>query len=96
MQKFGHLFPNHLSPQMENWSDKYEYHLLLKLAGDSVAKAQGWLNEFFKSAESGFLRLYAKSKVAHRFATPSAVIRYQAIHADENERYPLAGYRPMP
>lgn len=46
MQKFGHLFPSHLPPRMKNWRDKYEHHLLLKMAGDGVAEAQRWLNEF--------------------------------------------------
>ncbi|MGS9179604.1 D-lactate dehydrogenase, partial [Salmonella enterica subsp. enterica serovar Infantis] len=54
MQKFGHLLPSHIPPRMKNWRDKYENHLLLKMAGDGVAEVQRWLNEFFKSAEGGF------------------------------------------
>ncbi|AYS17105.1 hypothetical protein SM217103_06942 [Salmonella enterica subsp. enterica serovar Typhi] len=88
MQKFGHLFPSHLPPRMKNWRDKYEHHLLLKMAGDGVAEAQRWLNEFFKSAEGGFFTCTPEegSKAfLHRFAAAGAAIRYQAVHADEVE-----------
>ncbi len=75
MQKFGHLFPSHLPPRMKNWRDKYEHHLLLKMAGDGVAEAQRWLNEFFKSAEGGFFTCTPEegSKAfLHRFAAATA------------------------
>ncbi|EBS7635486.1 D-lactate dehydrogenase [Salmonella enterica] len=88
MQKFGHLFPSHLPPRMKNWRDRYEHHLLLKMAGDGVAEAQRWLNEFFKSAEGGFFTCTPEegSKAfLHRFAAAGAAIRYQAVHADEVE-----------
>jgi D-lactate dehydrogenase len=75
MQKLGNAFPAHLPPRMKSWRDKYEHHLLLKMAGDGIAEAQSWLSEFFKTAKA-FL---------HRFAAAGAAIRYQAVHADEVE-----------
>jgi D-lactate dehydrogenase len=33
---------------MKTWRDKYEHHLLLKMAGDGIEEAQAWLTEFFK------------------------------------------------
>lgn len=54
MQKFGHLFPSHLPPRMKNWRDKYEHHLLLKMAGDGVGEAKSWLVDYFKQAEGDF------------------------------------------
>lgn len=88
MQKLGNAFPAHLPPRMKSWRDKYEHHLLLKMAGDGIAEAQSWLSEFFKSAEGDFFACTPEegSKAfLHRFAAAGAAIRYQAVHADEVE-----------
>lgn len=39
---------------MKNWRDKYEHHLLLKMAGDGVGEAKSWLVDYFKQAEGDF------------------------------------------
>ena len=88
MQKIGNAFPAHLPPRMKSWRDKYEHHLLLKMAGDGIAEAQSWLAEFFKTAEGDFFACTSEegSKAfLHRFAAAGAAIRYQAVHADEVE-----------
>ena len=51
MQKLGHVFPSHLPERMKTWRDKYEHHLLLKMAGDGIEEAQAWLGEYFQNAE---------------------------------------------
>jgi D-lactate dehydrogenase len=66
MQKFGHFFPAH-SGRMKSWRDKYEHHLLLKMAGGGVAEAQNWLSEYFKTAEGDFA--CTLKKAARRFCT---------------------------
>ena len=88
MQKLGHLFPGHLPPRMKIWRDKYQHHLLLKMAGDGIEEAQSWLREFFTEAEGDFFACTGSegSKAfLHRFAAAGAAIRYQAVHADEVE-----------
>ena len=88
MQKLGNAFPAHLPPRMKSWRDKYEHHLLLKMAGDGIAEAQAWLSEFFKTADGDFFACTPEegSKAfLHRFAAAGAAIRYQAVHADEVE-----------
>lgn len=88
MQKLGSAFPAHLPPRMKSWRDKYEHHLLLKMAGDGIGEAQSWLSEFFKTAEGDFFACTPEegSKAfLHRFAAAGAAIRYQAVHADEVE-----------
>lgn len=88
MQKLGNAFPAHLPPRMKSWRDKYEHHLLLKMAGDGIAEAQSWLSEYFKTAEGDFFACTPEegSKAfLHRFAAAGAAIRYQAVHADEVE-----------
>lgn len=88
MQKLGNVFPSHLPERMKTWRDKYEHHLLLKMAGDGIAEAQTWLSEFFKTAEGDFFACTPEegSKAfLHRFAAAGAAIRYQAVHSDEVE-----------
>lgn len=88
MQKLGNAFPAHLPPRMKSWRDKYEHHLLLKMAGDGIAEAQSWLSEYFKTADGDFFACTPEegSKAfLHRFAAAGAAIRYQAVHADEVE-----------
>ncbi|MDU1950453.1 D-lactate dehydrogenase [Atlantibacter hermannii] len=88
MQRLGKLFPGHLPPRMKQWRDKYEHHLLLKMAGDGIEEARAWLTTFFNEAEGGFFACTAQegSKAfLHRFAAAGAAIRYQAVHADEVE-----------
>lgn len=88
MQKLGGLFPGHLPPRMKSWRDKYEHHLLLKMAGDGIEEARSWLTAFFKDAEGDFFACTAEegSKAfLHRFAAAGAAVRYHAVHADEVE-----------
>ena len=88
MQKLGNVFPAHLPERMKTWRDKYEHHLLLKIAGDGIAEAQSWLTEFFKTAEGDFFACTPEegSKAfLHRFAAAGAAIRYQAVHSEEVE-----------
>ena len=88
MQKLGNVFPAHLPERMKTWRDRYEHHLLLKMAGDGIAEAQAWLTEFFKTAEGDFFACTPEegSKAfLHRFAAAGAAIRYQAVHSEEVE-----------
>lgn len=88
MQKLSNVFPAHLPERMKTWRDKYEHHLLLKMAGDGIAEAQTWLDQFFKTADGDFFACTPEegSKAfLHRFAAAGAAIRYQAVHAGEVE-----------
>ena len=88
MQKLGNVFPAHLPERMKTWRDKYEHHLLLKMAGDGIAEAQSWLTGFFKTADGDFFACTPEegSKAfLHRFAAAGAAIRYQAVHSEEVE-----------
>ncbi|MDW2742163.1 D-lactate dehydrogenase [Atlantibacter subterraneus] len=88
MQKLGKIFPGHLPPRMKQWRDKYEHHLLLKMAGDGIEEARSWLSHFFNDADGAFFACTPEegSKAfLHRFAAAGAAIRYQAVHSDEVE-----------
>ncbi len=88
LQTITRVFPAHLPPRMKEWRDKYEHHLLLKMAGEGVSEAQNWLTDYFKTADGDFFACTSEegSKAfLHRFAAAGAAIRYQAVHADEVE-----------
>ncbi|OAT78948.1 D-lactate dehydrogenase [Mangrovibacter phragmitis] len=88
MQKISGYFPNHLPSRMQEWRQKYEHHLLLKMAGDGIAEAQNFLERYFHDAEGDFFVCTPEEGAKaflHRFAAAGAAIRYHAVHADEVE-----------
>lgn len=88
LQKISGLFPAHLPERMNIWRDKYQHHLLLKMAGDGIEEAQQWLDEYFSQADGDFFVCTAQEGAKaflHRFAAAGAAIRYQAIHASAVE-----------
>lgn len=73
---------------MKNWRDKYEYYLLLKMAGDGVGEVKSWLVDYFKQVEGDFFVCTSEegSKAfLYRFVVAGVVIRYQAVYFDEVE-----------
>ena len=47
LQKLSYLFPNHLPKRMEEFREKYEHHLMLKMSGAGSAEAEAYLNGTF-------------------------------------------------
>lgn len=88
MQRLSSIFPQHLPARMNSWREKYEHHLLLKMAGDGIQEAQTWLTDFFKQAEGDFFACTPEEgnkAFLHRFAAAGAAVRYHAVHANEVE-----------
>jgi D-lactate dehydrogenase len=88
LQKLSYLFPNHLPKRMEDYREKYEHHLMLKMSGEGNAEAEAYLTELFKEAEGDFFICTPKEGSAaflHRFVAAGAAIRYQVVHSDEVE-----------
>lgn len=88
MQKLCGVFPAHLPRRMQQYRDRYEHHLLLKMAGEGIAEAHEWLTQYFRQAEGGFFTCTQQEGAKaflHRFAAAGAAIRYHAVHADEVE-----------
>jgi D-lactate dehydrogenase (quinone) len=88
MQGLSRLFPPHLPPRMRQYRDKYEHHLMLKMAGSGIADARHFLQSIFPSATGDFFECSAAEgdkAFLHRFAAAGAAIRYRAIHRREVE-----------
>lgn len=86
MQKLSYLFPNHLPKRMEEFREKYEHHLLLKMSGDGNAEAEAYLKELFKEAEGDYFVCTPEEGAdafLHRFVAAGAAIRFQEVHQDE-------------
>jgi D-lactate dehydrogenase (quinone) len=82
------LFPRHLPKRMMEYRDKYEHHLILKMAGAAIAEARSFLQSILPSAQGDFFECTpagAEKALLHRFAAAGAAVRYRAIHRDEVE-----------
>jgi D-lactate dehydrogenase len=88
MQAASRLFPKHLPTRMTEYRDKYEHHLLLKMAGTGINDARHFLKSIFPSAQGDFFECTddeGDKAFLHRFAAAGAAIRYRAIHRREVE-----------
>lgn len=88
MQAASRLFPRHLPKRMRAYRDKYEHHLMLKMAGTCIGDARRFLASIFPSAQGDFFECTddeGKKAFLHRFAAAGAAIRYRAIHRREVE-----------
>ncbi|HGM5493189.1 TPA: D-lactate dehydrogenase [Serratia fonticola] len=88
MQKLSKLAPNHLPPRMKQYRQRFEHHLLLKMAGTGVEEAQHYLQSYFAQADGDFFVCTpeeGKKAFLHRFAAAGAAVRYHAVHADKVE-----------
>ncbi|MBO6511728.1 MAG: D-lactate dehydrogenase [Roseibium sp.] len=88
MQILNRLWPNVLPRRMEDFREKYEHHLILKMRDDGVAEAEAFLKHFFeKEAGDWFACTPREGKIAglHRFAAAGAAVRYHAVHSNEVE-----------
>ncbi|QPR29577.1 D-lactate dehydrogenase [Edwardsiella hoshinae] len=88
MQGLSCLWPSHLPPRLKQYRDRYQHHLLLKMADDGIEEAQQWLRRYFAEAEGDFFVCSPEEgnkAFLHRFAAAGAAIRYQAVHSDQVE-----------
>jgi D-lactate dehydrogenase len=83
LQRFSRLWPSHLPPRMKEWRDRFEHHLLLKMAGDGVAEARAYLTSMNSAGSLGSFECTpdeAGKAFLHRFAVAGAAIRYRQVH----------------
>ncbi|WP_411705495.1 D-lactate dehydrogenase [Edaphovirga cremea] len=88
MQGLSRLLPSHLPARMKQYRDRYEHHLLLKMAGPGVSEAATFLSDFFGQHEGSFFTCSedeGKKAFLHRFAAAGAAVRYHAVHEKEVE-----------
>jgi D-lactate dehydrogenase len=88
MQAISRLFPQHLPRRMMEYRDKYEHHLMLRMAGLGIGDARRFLESVLPSAQGAFFECTkdeGDKAFLHRFAAAGAAIRYRAIYRREVE-----------
>jgi D-lactate dehydrogenase len=88
MQALSRLFPNHLPRRMKDYRDRFEHHLILKMAGDGIDEARRYLKAAFPSKTGDFFECTpeeGEKAFLHRFAAAGAAVRYRAVHEREVE-----------
>ena len=82
------LFPRHLPRRLYAYRDRFEHHLILKMADDGVEEARAYLASVFPSAQGDVFECTkdeARKALLHRFAAAGAAVRYRAIHRRKAE-----------
>ena len=88
MQWLADRLPDHLPARMREWRDRYEHHLVLRIAEDGVPEARDALAARFPSPTGDWFECTpAEGDAAflHRFAAAGAAVRYRQIHDDAVE-----------
>ena len=73
------LLPAHLPRRMRAYRDRFEHHLLLKMAGAGIGEARDYLQTMFPSAEGDFFECTpeeAERAFLHRFVVAGAAKRF--------------------
>lgn len=88
LQFASRLFPNHLPKRMRDYRDRFEHHLILKMAGEGIDEARARLAASFSGKSGAFFECTAEEATKaflHRFAVAGAAVRYRAVHPDTVE-----------
>jgi len=83
MQAASALFPRHLPQRLYDYHERFEHHLVLRMAEDGIEEARTFLATVFPSARGAFFECTSEEGAKaflHRFAAAGAAIRYRAIH----------------
>lgn len=87
LQTMSHAIPNQLPKRMQQYRDRYQHYLQLKMEGDGIDEARAYLKEFFKTEEGDYFECTpheAKVAATHRYVTASVAIRLEEVFQDDN------------
>jgi D-lactate dehydrogenase len=88
LQLASRWFSNHLPARMLAFRDRFEHHLILKMADDGIEPVRSLLSQMFPSVGGDVFECTREEETKaflHRFAVAGAAVRYLAIHHDEVE-----------
>ncbi|WP_419155086.1 D-lactate dehydrogenase [Weissella minor] len=87
LQTMSNFVPNQLPKRLEEYRDRYEHYLQLKMDGAGIQEARIFLDDFFKTEEGDYFECTPKeAKVAatHRYVTASVAIRLEEVFQDDH------------
>ncbi len=82
LQHMGQLFPNQLPKRMEEYSQKYDHYLQLKMTGSGIEEARRFLKPFFAEEAGDYFEATPKEAdriATHRYVTAGVAIRYEEV-----------------
>jgi D-lactate dehydrogenase len=88
LQWLADRLPQHLPERLVTFRDRFEHHLMLRVADAGIDEARAWLKRHFPSASGDYFECTeAEGEAAflHRFAAAGAAVRYRAVHPQEVE-----------
>ncbi|EHH67051.1 D-lactate dehydrogenase [Gluconobacter morbifer] len=88
MQFFSRFLPKQLPKRMCDYRDRFEHHLMLKVAADLTDETRQYLTEWASSTGGEFFECMpdeGKRAFLHRFAAAGAAVRYRAVHTKTAE-----------
>lgn len=88
LQTLSALLPSHLPSRMKDFRQRFEHHLLLRVAQDQAADTRSFLQRFFAERGGSFFECSAdegRKAFLHRFAVAGAAVRYREVHRRQVE-----------
>lgn len=82
------LLPSHLPARMNEFRDRYEHHLIVRIEHGDVQGIDEYLQGYFDAKTGGYFLCdedEGKKAFLHRFAVAGAAIRYKDTHKDTVE-----------
>lgn len=92
LQTLSNLFPNQMPKRLDDYYEKYDHYLQLKMAGNGIEEAREYLKSYFDKASGDYFEADANetSKAeTHRYVTAGVAIRYQELKQDSIDILPL-------
>ncbi len=83
LQWLGRFTRDRIPPRLRTFRDRYEHHLILKVAGAGVAETRTLLASIFPSSSGDMIECTAQESARAfllRFAVAGAAVRYRAVH----------------
>lgn len=86
MQALMQLWPNTLPRRMEQFRDRFDHHLILKMRDGGIEEAESWLSKHLDGTSADWFACSPREgKIAglHRFAAAGAAVRYMAVNGSK-------------
>ncbi|MEJ5087252.1 MULTISPECIES: D-lactate dehydrogenase [Brucella] len=83
LQLFTKILPEHLPQRLNEFRDRYEHHLLLKMGNEGIEEARRYLTSHFPTTHGAYFDCNdeeGRAAFLNRFAVGGAVVRYRAVH----------------
>jgi D-lactate dehydrogenase len=83
LQSLSYFLPRHLPWRMHEFRDRYEHHLLLRVADEGILETSQYLARNFPTDTGDYFACTLQEGAEaflHRFAAAGAAVRYKAIH----------------